>query len=110
LSVWVSGEYAVTDGELSLHRVMKSSEGVAGEEKVKRGSERAGTSTSSKAPILFYPVPGYYIRDRTCFLRVGRLRADHFGQFQIGIVGPHVAWTLAGPQSAETRSRETRES
>jgi hypothetical protein len=39
LSVRVSGEYAVPDGELSLHRltlVMKSSEGVAGGEKVKR--------------------------------------------------------------------------
>jgi hypothetical protein len=36
LSVWVSGEFVVPDGELSLHRltlVMSSSEGVAGGKK-----------------------------------------------------------------------------
>jgi hypothetical protein len=102
LSVRVSGEYAVPDGEPSLHQltlVMKISE--------KRGSERAGTSTSSKAPIPFYPVPDYYIRGRTCLLRVGRRRPDHFGQFQIGIVGPHVTGTLAGPQRRGRECQET---
>ena len=54
MSVRVSGKYGVPDGRLShrLTLVMKSSE--------KRGSEGAGTSTSSKAPIPFYPVPDYY--------------------------------------------------
>jgi hypothetical protein len=111
LSVRVSGEYAVPDGELSLHQltlVMKSSEGIVGGEKMKRGSERAGTSTSSKAPIPFYPVQGYYIRDRTCLLRVGRLRpAGPLRTVSDRDCGPPCGRDFGG--SAETRSRVPRE-
>jgi hypothetical protein len=47
-----------------------------------------------------------------CLLGVGRLRADHFGQFQIGIVGPPCGRDFDGSADAvesAKRQRETRE-